>query len=219
MLDKWMVPWTQPLLHRIARRLCRTGVTADQVSWAGFLVGLAAIPALWQQQYRLALGLMLANRILDGLDGALARRRGPTDAGGFLDITLDFIFYAGVVWGFALAAPERNSLAAATLLFTFIGTASSFLAFAVMAAKRGLQNLRLPKKSLYYLHGLTEGTETILFLSLFCLWPDYFPTLAYTFAALCGVTTLVRLIAGYRMLRRVPPNEASPREGQGSDQA
>ncbi|WP_435891264.1 CDP-alcohol phosphatidyltransferase family protein, partial [Klebsiella pneumoniae] len=41
--------------------------------------------------------------LLDGLDGALARRRGLTDAGGFLDIALDFLFYALVPFGFILA--------------------------------------------------------------------------------------------------------------------
>ena len=95
-----------------------------------------------------------------------------TDLGGFLDIVLDFIVYAGLVFAFAVADPERNALAAAFLLFAFMGTGSSFLAFAIMAAKRGISSELRGRKSLYYLGGLTEGTETILFLVLACLLPS-----------------------------------------------
>lgn len=51
-----------------------------------------------------------------------------TDAGGFLDISLDFLFYALVPFGFILADPTHNALAGGWLLFAFIGTGSSFLA-------------------------------------------------------------------------------------------
>ncbi|MFA0698669.1 CDP-alcohol phosphatidyltransferase family protein, partial [Vibrio sp. 10N.222.49.C9] len=78
--------------------------------------------------------------ICDGLDGALARRQGITDAGGFLDISLDFLFYSMVPFAFVLANPEANAIAGAFLIFSFIGTGSSFLAFAVMAGKRGIDN-------------------------------------------------------------------------------
>jgi phosphatidylglycerophosphate synthase len=202
MLDKWTIQWAQPVLRKAAMRLDRAGISANQISMTGFVVGLGAIPALWMGGYRVALVFILINRCLDGLDGALARQRTASDAGGFLDITLDFIFYSGVIWGFALADPQRNALAAVTLVFAFIGTGSSFLAFAVMAARRNLQRIDYPYKSLYYLGGLTEGTETIIFLVLFCLFPAFFPPLAYIFAGLCWVTTLLRIIGGYRTLIR-----------------
>jgi phosphatidylglycerophosphate synthase len=108
-------------------------VSANQVSLAGFLIGMLALPLLAFGRYQWALAAILLNRLLDGLDGAVARDTGITDRGGFLDITLDFIFYAAVVLGFALADPA-NALAAATLLFAFMGTGSSFLAFAIMVA-------------------------------------------------------------------------------------
>ena len=102
----------------------------------------------------------------------MARRTGPSDLGGFLDIVLDFLVYAGMVFAFAFADPAANALAAAFLLFAFMGTGSSFLAFAVMAAKRGFATERRGRKSLYYLGGLTEGVETILFVSP---WPASCP--------------------------------------------
>lgn len=141
------------------------------------------------------------NRLLDGLDGALARRRGLTDAGGFLDIALDFLFYALVPFGFILADPSHNALAGSWLLFAFIGTGSSFLAFAALAAKHNIDNPGYAHKSFYYLGGLTEGTETIALFVLGCLFPAYFAVLAWIFGALCWMTTLTRVWSGYLTLK------------------
>ena len=160
------------------------------------------IPALKNHQYELAVVILLINRFCDGLDGALARFKESTDAGGFLDITLDFLFYSAVVFGFALADPATNALAAVFLIFSFIGTGSSFLAFAVMAAKQKIESIHFPQKSLYYLGGLTEGTETILFYLSMCLFPQAFVWLAYLFGTLCWITTITRIIGGYFTLRR-----------------
>lgn len=201
MIDKWTLEWTKPVLDKTADFVNRSGITANQVSITGFAIGLLVIPALWLQMYLPALAIIVINRTLDGLDGTLARLGTPTDAGGFLDITLDFIFYSAVVWGFALSNPEQNALAAATLIFSFIGTGSSFLAFAVMAARHNIKSVRYPQKGLYYLGGLTEGTETIALFVLFCLFPDEFPILAYIFAALCWLTTCIRIVLGYQTLK------------------
>lgn len=202
MLDRWTIEWSKPFLKRTANLVEKTGITANQISVIGFLIGILAIPALWQERYLLALVAIVINRIMDGLDGTLARIRGVTDAGGFLDITLDFIFYSGVVWGFALANPEVNGLPAVTLVVSFMGTGTSFLAFAVMAAKQDIKSIVYPQKSLYYLEGLTEGTETIAIMVLFCLFPSHFPILAYGFAILCWITTILRIFAGYHTLVR-----------------
>jgi len=210
MLDKWTLAWSKPVLEKTAVLIEKTGVTANQISIIGFLIGVLAVPVLWANMYLIALAIIITNRALDGLDGTLARLRTPTDAGGFLDITLDFIFYSAVIWGFALGNPEQNALAAATLIFAFIGTGSSFLAFAIMAARRNIKSVRYPQKGLYYLGGLTEGTETIIFLVLFCLFPDYFPILAYIFAGLCWMTTFIRIVAGYRTLLVKPEKSEKP---------
>ncbi len=200
MLDKWTLEWTKSTLQKMADFIGKTGISANQISISGFFIGMMVVPALWFGLYWPALILIVINRIMDGLDGTIARRQKPTDAGGFLDITLDFIFYSAVIWGFALSNPDRNALAAATLIFSFVGTGSSFLAFAVMAAKHNIKSIHYPQKSLYYLGGLTEGTETITILVLFCIFPVYFPILAYGFASLCWLTTIIRIISGYLTL-------------------
>jgi phosphatidylglycerophosphate synthase len=195
MLDARVRRLIDPPLEQAAASLVPGRVSANTITLAGFVVGVAAIAAIAFGQFLLGLVLLLANRLADGLDGAVARRNGVTDLGGYLDIVLDFIIYAGIVFAFALADPERNALAAAFLIFSFIGTASSFLAYAVMAAKRRIETALRGRKSLYYLGGITEGTETILFLVLCCLAPAWFPWLAVAFGLLCWLTTIGRIAA------------------------
>ncbi len=175
-------------------------MSANAVTLAGAAIGLAALPLLARDHFGWALALILCNRFLDGVDGAMARIAGPTDRGAFLDIVCDFLFYAAVPLGFSLADPTANSLSAAVLLASFIGTASTFLAFASVAAKRSMSSPTYPNKGFYYLGGLTEGTETIALFCAMCLWPQHFAILAYAFAAACGITTVTRLYFGMKSL-------------------
>lgn len=201
MLDKAVQTAIRPLLVRAARVLCRAGVRADALTWTGFVLGLGAAVAIATGLLLTGLALLLLSRLMDGLDGAVARATQPTDRGGFLDITLDFVFYASIPLAFAVADPGANALAAAVLLASFIGTGSSFLAFAIVAEKRQLQSLAFPDKSFYFLGGLTEATETIAAFVAMCLWPQWFAPIAYGFAALCAVTTALRIGWGYAAFR------------------
>ena len=198
MLDRVALQLLRPTLNAAARGLARAGLHADHVTLLGFAIGIGGAVAIAFGQFVPGLLLMLASRLCDGIDGALARLTAPTDRGGFLDITLDFLFYASIPLAFAVARPDANALAAAVLLAAFIGTATSFLAFATLAAQRGLKSAAYPTKGIYYLGGLTEATETLACFVLMCLWPAQFALFAYGFAALCGVTIAMRLWAGWR---------------------
>ncbi|KII75592.1 CDP-alcohol phosphatidyltransferase family protein [Vibrio renipiscarius] len=200
MLDRFSIQLIRQPLHCAASALDKRKIKANQVTLFGFAIGCLALPALIEQSYLLALILIVVNRVCDGLDGALARIQGITDAGGFLDISLDFLFYSLIPFGFVLANPEHNAVPGAFLIFAFIGTGSSFLAFAVMAGKRGIENPVYQHKSLYYMSGLTEGTETIACFILFCLLPHHFATIAYIYGAACWFTTATRIYAGYNTL-------------------
>jgi phosphatidylglycerophosphate synthase len=184
MLDRYALALLRPAMQAGARGLARLGLSADQASWIGFGIGVAGALCIARQQFVAGLVLLLASRVFDGLDGALARLTQPTDRGAFLDITLDFLFYASIPLAFALADPAANALAAAVLLAAFVGTGSTFLAYAALAAQRGQKSVAYPTKGLYYLGGLTEATETIACFALMCLWPGHFAALAFGFAGL-----------------------------------
>jgi phosphatidylglycerophosphate synthase len=192
MLDGLLRPVLNPPLDRVAEWLARFGVSANALTWTGFAIGLAALPTIAAEHYRAGLILILVNRLIDGLDGAVARQTSPTDRGAYIDIVCDFVFYSAVVFAFALAHPT-NATAAAFLIFSFVGTGSSFLAFAAIAAKRSLTTTARGPKSIYYLGGLTEGTETIVAFVVFCLLPASFPAAAYAFGILCWITTASRI--------------------------
>lgn len=200
MLDRYSLKILKPLLAKLAAYLRRKGIGADQITIVSFGVGLLGVIFITRHHYLLGALLIVLNRLGDGIDGTLARLDGTTDRGAFLDICLDFLFYSAVVLGFALADPARNSLAAAFLIFSFVGTGSSFLAYAIMAERRSLADHRLPDKGFYYLGGLAEGTETIIFFIIICLFPPLFPILAWIFGAICLLSTAARIVYGYKTL-------------------
>ena len=187
-----------PGLDRLGAALAQRAISADQVTVAGFALGLAAAAAIATGSYAWGLLLILASRLCDGLDGAVARHTEMTDRGGFLDIVLDFAFYGLVPLAFAVARPEANALAAAVLLFSFYVNGASFLAYAVMAERRGLATTARGEKSLYFTAGLAEATETVIVFLLFCLFPAAFPPIAYVFAGVCLVTAAARIALAVR---------------------
>lgn len=199
MLDPLMRRLIDPPLNRLAGQLERLRfLHPDAVTLVGFALGVGAAAATAWVAAPLGLALFLANRAADGLDGALARYRGPTDRGGYIDIVLDFIVYGLMALSFAVRDPATAALPAAFLLASFIGTASSFLAYAVLAGKRGRTTELRGRKSFYHLGGIAEGSETILFFVLCLVQPDWFAPLAWIFGTLCWLTTLGRVIAGWR---------------------
>lgn len=204
MFDRILNRTLQHPLQRMASGLVALGLRADHVTWAGFVVGLTAVALIAQGHTQWAIVSIALNRLADGLDGAMARLTQPTDLGAFLDISLDFLFYASIPLAFVLADPARNALPGAVLIYSFIGTGCTFLAFAVLAAKRGATSTAYPDKGFYYLGGLTESTETIAVFVLMCLVPHWFGTLALVFAALCGLTTATRIGAGIAVFKPPP---------------
>ena len=199
MFDAKLLPLQRRLIRPLAGRLHARSVGADSITLAGFALGLLGVLAAAYGLYWLALAGLVANRLADGLDGEVARLAGPTDRGAFLDIALDFLFYALFPLGFAIADPATNALPAVVLVASFVGTGSSFLAFSIIAERRGLTSEDYPSKGIFYLGGLTEGAETIGLFVLICLLPGWFPVLALVFAAACFVTTLTRWLAGWRL--------------------
>ena len=205
MFDATLRPLIDPPLRAVAQRLDVSGVTPNGLTLGGLAIGLLALPALAFGAYGLALVFILLNRLADGLDGALARvwiGRGKANSpyGGFLDIAADFIFYGAVPFGFALAQPGF-ALPAAFLLFAFLATGTSFLAFAILAEQKGLKTDARGKKSFYYLGGLAEGAETIAVFILICLVPSWFPWVALIYGLVCWLTVLIRFIEVRELLK------------------
>ncbi len=204
MLDGAVRRILDPILKPIGIALAKRGVGADAVTITGLALGLAAAVLIAWHSYLVGAVLILASRLCDGLDGAVARSSRKTDFGGFLDIVLDFAFYGAIPLAFIMADPSTNGLAGGVLLFAFYVNGSSFLAFAIMAEKRTMMTEARGAKSLYFTTGLAEATETIVFLLACCLFPLWFPALAMFFAAICLYTALARIALARLTFRDEP---------------
>lgn len=191
MFDAKLRPLIDPPLNRMGRALAGMGVSANMLTFGGLALGLGGAAAIAFGQLWLGLALIIANRLLDGLDGAVARVRGPTALGGYFDIVADFAFYVSVPLGFGVLAAE-NTLPALVLVASFVLTGVSFLAFAVIAAERGEETEAHGAKSFFYSTGLAEGSETIAVFIAMCLLPAWFAAIAYGYAVLCVVTVFQR---------------------------
>jgi phosphatidylglycerophosphate synthase len=202
MLDGWARRVIDPGLNRAGGILAARGVTADGVTMTGLALGLAAagLIAVGHMGW-LALILLLASRVADGLDGAVARVHGRTDFGGFLDIGCDFLFYGAIPMAFVLRDPDANAVAGAFLLMTFYANGATFLGYAILAEKRGMVTAGRGEKSLYFTAGLLEGTETIVLFAVLCIWPALFAPLVWGFGVLCLVTALARVLLARRVFR------------------
>lgn len=191
MLDAKLRPLIDPPLNRLGRALAGAGITANAITFTGLALGLGGAAAIAFGNIGWGLALIIANRLADGLDGAVARARGPSDLGGYFDIVADFAFYVSIPLGFGILGPA-NTAPALVLVASFVLTGVSFLAFAVIAAKRGDTTEAHGRKSFFYSTGLAEGTETIAVFIAMCLFPAWFGVLAYGYAALCALTVFQR---------------------------
>ena len=202
MLDARMRAMLGPPLEAAGQRLAAAGVSPTALTMAGWAAGAGACAATALQAWPVALGLWLANRLLDGLDGPVARAGAVTDAGGFLDIVADFSVYAGVVLGLAVALPATR-LACVALLTAYYISGTAFLALSSLAERRG-QRLG-DARSLRFVGGLAEGTETIAVYVLLFLLPKHATVIVWAFTAAVAITAGQRVVTSVRLLRASAP--------------
>ena len=194
MLDHTLRVYKDDLLRPLVSHLGH--ISPNAITVLALVVGLAAASAAALQWYWVALGLWLLNRVLDGLDGMVARTHArQSDFGGYLDIVLDFVVYAAVPIGLYLGNPSgTNALALILLLSSFYVNAASWMYLSAILEKRAVgAGVRGELTTVTMPNGLVGGAETILFYSVFLVWPGGLPWLF-------GVmTTMVLVGVGQRL--------------------
>ncbi len=199
MLDARVRRMLAPGLESVGAKLSDAGVPPLALTVGGWMAGVTACVAAASGSWSTALGLWILNRVLDGLDGPVARRRGQTELGGFLDLVADFSIYAGFIVGVALARPEAQ-VACLVLLTSYYLSGTAFLALSSLV-KEGSRRWD-DGRSLRFVGGLAEGTETVIVYVLFCLLPDHAATIAWAFSVLVAITAVQRVAMGVHLLRR-----------------
>lgn len=195
-LKKMRREWRM-LIDVIGHKFSAWGISANLVTITGFAIGLLAINFLAMGMYLSALLCILINRFFDALDGAIARCCPANDFGVFLDACLDYTFYAGIIFGFALAYPAQNAVAACFLLFGFTASASAMLAYAVVAYKNNQGHQADLEQSPFYLGGLAQGAETLTVLVVLCIVPGWFLPAAIILGCWCLVKALMIITTAY----------------------
>ncbi|MBA2465615.1 MAG: CDP-alcohol phosphatidyltransferase family protein [Nocardioidaceae bacterium] len=212
MLDTLVRRQLERPLSRAARVVDHPQVSPDRLTVLGLATGLASAGAAAGQLWWWALGLWWFSRMMDGLDGPLARRRrgrgrgvpavaSGSEAGGFLDITADFVVYGATVVGVAIGATgqyDATWLPFLLVLLAYYVNGTAFLAFSSIAERTGRQ--RRDGRSLNFLGGLAEGTETIFVHSLWLVIPAQAAVIATVWAAVVAVSAAQRIVAGFRDL-------------------
>jgi len=181
----------------LAKMLIKIGVTANMITLVGFVIGLLAINFLAIESYGWALVCILLNRFSDILDGAVAKASKPTDFGLFFDATLDYMFYAGVIFGFALANPEQNAVAATFLMFGFVSSACALLAYAIVAYQDKKYTRPHFNESPFYLGGVAQGFETFVTMVVLCIVPKLFMPLAIILGIFCFIKAVSVVASAY----------------------
>jgi phosphatidylglycerophosphate synthase len=203
MFDEWFrrhkERWLAPLARWLGRFIGPTALTL-----LGLVVGLGAAAAASRAAWRLALVLWLLNRLLDGVDGVLARQSGrQSEFGGYLDIVCDFAVYAALPLGIALALDLRAAwLASTVLLGSWFVNAASWMYLAAVLEKRGAgAAARGEYTTVTMPRGLVAGTETVVLLALFLLMPSQYVLLAWIMTAGVAVGIGQRLMWAVRSLQ------------------
>ena len=187
------------LLRPIAR-VVGTRIHPNVITISAWLVGLLAAVAAGRSDFHSALGLWLANRVLDGFDGTLSRVTGTqTDFGGYLDIVLDFSVYAMVVVGLVIGNHTWPTTGAGSVLIaTFYVNAASWMYLAAILEKRESGATATGEDTTVTMPpGFIAGTETFVFYVLFLLFPANLPLL-FTVMSIGVVATIVQRIAWAR---------------------
>ena len=201
MLDPFMRRLIDPPLNGVAAIWPRK-ISANQVTIFGLVLGVACFLAIAINTMTAALILLALNRLADGLDGAVARAQTPSELGAYLDIVSDFVLWGLLPIGFIILDSD-NAIAAAVLLSSFSMSMTVFLAFAIMAEKRGLESDVQGSKSIFYIAGLAEGTETIAFFAIVIIWPGAFIPAAFVYAGIVYLSVIGRVASSYLILKEL----------------
>ncbi len=190
----------------------RLAVSPSALTLIGLAFGIGSAVAASHQQWVLALAAFAMNRLLDGLDGAVARSRGQvSDVGAYLDMMTDAVVYVSIPLGLAIGH-DRNEVwvATAVLLGTFMINMISWSHLSALLERRGagaattgeLTSVTMPP-------GLIEGTETVLAFGLFMIMPGWIIGSMVAMAVAVAAGAGVRTVQGVALLARMSTERAS----------
>ena len=196
-----MFDFVDQILDNIAFSIFRKKISANIITFSGFLIGISAVNFISLGEYMTAFVLILINRFFDIIDGRVARKNGITNFGIFFETCLNYILYGAIIFSFAWANPQNNAVSATFLLFSFATSVTAILSYKIIAHK--IESRQSP----FYLSGFAQGFETLIILSSLCFFPLYFKEIAVLFGVLCIIKTLNIIASAYYNFEFLVKNE------------
>jgi phosphatidylglycerophosphate synthase len=201
-IDRALRRRTEVVLAPVAR-LAPRRVHPTAITVAAVVPGLGAAVAAGAGEPVLAVALWLLNRMLDGLDGAVARQAGRrSDLGAYADIVLDVVVYAAIPIGIAVGRDSRAGwIAAAVLLGAFYVNAIAWSYLSALLERRGAgAGARGEVTAVTMPAGLVEGAETVVLFAVALAVPGWSVAVMWAMAAAVLVGVAQRAVAASRTL-------------------
>lgn len=200
MFDERFRRFIAPGLGRPARALRAIGVTPNQVSVAGFLVAVGAAGAIASGRPVVGISLWLGSRLLDALDGAVAREgRAGSAFGGYLDVVLDMAAYSLMAVAYAAGQPEQRML----WLLVLTGYVLAITTTAVLSSLLERRQVAVPgnNRSVQFTPGFAEAGETSIVYVALALRPDWARWILVVWLVLLAATAVQRTLTARALLR------------------
>lgn len=194
MIDTYARKYAQPVIQRTARTFLGIGLSANQVTWTAFVIGVISSVLVYFQRPVTAVILLWLSGYLDAVDGSMAREQKQLSAWGtLLDVTFDRIVELGIIVALAIRHPQAQLL---LLLLTagIVFSMTVFLTVGALSEKKGM-------KSFYYQAGLAERTEGFILLSLMTLFPHGLLWITGVFVFVEVITGLQRMFEARQLLK------------------
>lgn len=199
MIDKLLRNAKEIILYPLAKQAGKV-MHPNMISILSFAAGLVCVYFILCGSLMTAMILWFLNRLLDGLDGTVARTTGKTsDFGGYLDIILDFIIYCSipVALVYSNSSPEKY-LTLSLLLASYYVNAASWMYLSAILEKRNLGALSNNEMtSVSMPPGIADGTMTIIFYTMFFIFPDNLKLMFGIFMILVVLSIVQRMVWAY----------------------
>lgn len=202
MLDTHARKIFNPIFSKIARLMIDIGLSANQITFIAFVIGILSAVALYFNKYLLSFVLLWISGLFDAVDGEVARLSNKKSLiGAQLDIVSDRIVELAFIWAIAFKHKE--------LLYELLFLVSMILISMTVFLTTGMIAKNNTKKSFYYQSGLMERTEGFIMFSIMIIFREKMRLVIIIYAILILITIIQRLVETIKINREVRSEESN----------
>lgn len=191
MFDTYTRKYISRPIIAISKKLVALNINANQVSVIGFFIAFVGATLYYFNviNYSLLIFIWLSG-LFDVLDGQVANLTVKTKLGSFIDIVLDRIVEFMLLFTIAYRVNDY--------FYFFVLFGVFFISISVFLTSGIINTNTTSNKSFHYSVGITERTETFIFISLLVLFIDYYKFIIIGFIILVFLTIIQRTVEVFK---------------------